>query len=86
MVTYLSGSLVKAKVVTELILTHSTGGVNLVSKDEERYFGEILDGQESVEFGLSLRESLKVSAVDEEDNTIDLGEVVAPQTAGYERV
>jgi hypothetical protein len=72
--------------MTEFILAHSTRGVNLVSKDEERHLGKVLDGKECIKFGLGLRESLKVGTVDEEDNTVDFGEVVPPETPGCERV
>lgn len=64
--------------VSELLLTNGSARVNLVSEDEERNFGELLDGQESVELSFRFWESLKVGAVDEEDNAIHFGEVVTP--------
>ena len=69
--------------MSELLLADCTGGVDLVSEDEERNLGELLDAQEGVELGLALRETLNVGRVDQEDDAIHLREVVAPQTAGW---
>lgn len=56
--------------------------VNLVAEDYEGDVGEGIPVQEEIEFVLGLRESLGVDGVDQEDNTVDLGEVISPDTAG----
>ncbi len=83
--TYLSGGLVETKLMPELVLAHGTRCVNLVAEDKERHLGELLDGEESVKLRLRLGEPLKVGTVDEEDDAIDLGEVVPPETTRYSR-
>lgn len=70
----------------ELVLTHGTRRVNLVTKNQERNLRELLDGEQSVELCLGLGESLEVRAVDEEDDAVNLGEVVAPEAASYREV
>ena len=81
--TYLASGLVETQVMSELLLAHRTRRVNLVAKDKERNLRELLNRKESVELGLRLREPLEVGAVDEEDDAVDLGEVVAPEPASY---
>lgn len=56
--------------------------VDLVAEDDEGNFGELLHGQKGVELSLGLREALVVLCVDEEDDSVNLGGVVAPDTAG----
>ena len=67
----------------ELLLADGAWRVDLVAEDEEGDLGEFLDGQERVELSLGLGESLNVDAVDEEDDAVNLGEVVPPETACY---
>jgi hypothetical protein len=67
----------------QLVLGHGVGVVDLVAQDDEGNLGELLHGQEGVELGLGLGESLVVLGVDEEDDTVDVGEVVSPDTAGW---
>lgn len=83
MTTYLASRLVESEVVPELLLADSAHGVNLVPKDQEGHLGQLLDGQEGVELRLGLGEALKVGRVDEEDDTVDFREVVAPEAAGW---
>ena len=63
----------------EVVLAHRVGVVDLVAQDEEWDLGQLLDRQQRIELGFALREALVVGAVDEEDNTVYLGEVVTPQ-------
>lgn len=72
--------------MSELLLTNRTRCVDLVTKDEERNLREFLDGEEGVEFGLGFGEAFKVGRVDEEDDTVNLGEVVAPESASCRKV
>ena len=65
----------------ELVLAHSARRINLITEDEEGDLRELLDGEQSVEFCLRLGEPLEVGTVDEEDDTVDFGEVVPPEAA-----
>ena len=67
----------------ELVLAHSAGCVNLVAEDKEGDLGELLNGEEGVKLRLGLGEPLKVSTVDEENDTIDLGEVITPEATSW---
>lgn len=58
------------------------GVVNLVAEDNKGDVGEGIPVQEEIEFVLGLRESLGVDGVDQEDDTVDFGEVISPDTAG----
>lgn len=78
----LASGLVQTELVTQLILGDGVGMVDLVAEDEERHLGEILHGEQGIEFGLGLGETLVVLGIDQEDDAADLGEVVLPQTAG----
>lgn len=78
----LTSGLVQTKLVTQLILTDGIGVVDLVSENQERNLGELLHGQEGVQFGLGLVETLMVNGIAEEYNSRNLGEIVLPQTAG----
>ena len=76
----LAGGLVEPDGLAQFLLRDGTGRVDLVAKDEEGHFGELLDREERVELGARLGESLVVLRVDEEDDAVHLGEVVLPQT------
>jgi hypothetical protein len=69
--------------MTKLLLRHGARCINLVTEDEERHLCQFLNGEELVELRLALRESLEVGTINEEDNTVDLREVVAPETTSY---
>lgn len=69
--------------VPQLLLADCARGVDLVSKDEEGDFAELLNREESVQFSLGFRESFKVGTVNKEDNGINLREVVAPESASW---
>ena len=66
----------------EFLLAHSTRCVNLVSEDKERYLSKLLDAEESVKLSLAFRETLDVRTVNKEDDTVNLGKVVAPEATG----
>jgi hypothetical protein len=68
----------------QLFLADGTGGVNLVTQNEERDFGKLFNREQGIELGFRFRETFKVSAVDEEDDSVDLGEVVAPEPTSWE--
>lgn len=79
--THLSSRRVQPKSVTKLLLRNGTGGVNLVTKNEEGNLVQLLNGEEGVKFRLGLVETLGVLRVDEEDDAVDFGEVVLPEAA-----
>lgn len=64
----------------EFLLTNSAWCIDFVTEDEERNLAELFDREEGVEFGFRFGETLKVGAVNKEDNSIDFREVVAPET------
>jgi hypothetical protein len=65
----------------KFLLTHGSRGVNFIAKNQERHFRQFLDGEKCVEFGFRLSEAFEVSAVHKKDNSVDLREVITPQTA-----
>jgi hypothetical protein len=67
--------------VSQLLFTDSTRGINLVPKDEERNLGQFLDRQKSIELSFRLREALEIRTVDQENNPMNFGEVVTPETS-----
>jgi hypothetical protein len=64
--------------VSELILADRVGMVDLISENQEGDFSEIFHGEEGVEFGFRLGKAFVVFGVDEEDDSRNFGEVVAP--------
>lgn len=66
----------------EFLLAHSARGINFIAKNKEGDLREFFDREKGIEFGFGLRETLKVCAIDKEDNPIDFGEVVAPEATG----
>jgi hypothetical protein len=78
----LSGCLVQAQLVSQLVLGNGVGVVDLVAQDDKGNLGKLLHGQEGVELGLGLGKSLVVLGIDEEDDTVDVGEVISPDTTG----
>lgn len=86
MTAHLSGGLVQAQIMPELLLRDSTRRVDLVAEDKEWNLRELLDGQQRVQLSLGLGEALNVNGVDEEDDAVDLREVVSPEPAGCRRL
>lgn len=78
----LTRSLVHTELVTQLVLGHGVGVVDLVAEDHEGDLGEFLHGKQGVEFGFGFGEALMVFGVDKEDYTVDFGGVIAPDAAG----
>jgi hypothetical protein len=70
--------LVQTKLVSEFVFADSVGMIDFVSKNQERYLGQILHGQESVKLRLRLREALTILCIDQEDDARHLREVVLP--------
>lgn len=82
----LTSRLVKTQLVSQLVLADGIWVVDLVTKDNKRNLGELLHGEEGIEFGLRLGKTLVVLSIYEEDNTGDLWEVVLPETTGYDDI
>jgi hypothetical protein len=74
--------LVKAKLVSQLVLGDSVRVVDLVAQDDEGDLGELFHREKGIELGLGLCESLVVLGIDKEDDTVNIGEVIAPDTSG----
>ena len=68
--------------MSQLVLAHGARVVDLVSKNQEWNLGQFLHGEQGIQLGLGLDESLVVLRVDQEDNAADFGEVVLPQATG----
>lgn len=73
--------LVHAKLVAELVLGNGIGVVDLVSQNDKRHLGELLHGEERVEFGLGLDEPFVVLGINEKHDTVNFREVVLPEAA-----
>lgn len=82
----LTRCLVHTQLVSELVLGDGLGVVDLVAQDDKRHLGELLHCEESVELGLRLGEALVILCVDEEDDTVDFGEVISPDATGCGRL
>ena len=80
--TDLAGSSVQSEGIPQLLLRNGSLRVNFVSEHEEGDLGKLLDREKSIELRLGLVEALNVLRIDEEDDAVDFGEVVLPQTAG----
>ena len=79
--SYLAGSLIQPQMMPQLLLTDGPRRINLVAKDEERNLRQLLDGEKSIKLSLGLGKTLKVGTINQEDDTVDLREVVPPETA-----
>lgn len=66
--------------VSQLFLTDGTGGIDFVTQDEEWDLGKFFDREQGIELGFRFIETIMVGTVDEEDDPVDLGEVVAPES------
>lgn len=71
--------------MSQFVLADGVGVVDLVAENEEGDLGELLHGEESVELGLGLGETLVVLGVNEENDTAHFGEIVLPETSGCSR-
>lgn len=78
----LTGGLEETKGMSELVLRHSVGLVNLVTKYKEGNALELLDGKESIKLSLGLGKSGGISSINEVNNSANLREVVSPETTG----
>lgn len=79
----LASGLVKAELMSHVVLGDGVGVVDLVAQDNKGNLGELLHGEKSVKLDLGLLESLVVLGVDEEDDAVDLGEVISPDSASW---
>ena len=66
--------------VPQLFLANSTRGIDFVTQNEERNLCELFDGEQGIKFGFRFGEAIEIGAVDEEDNSVNLGEVVTPES------
>lgn len=78
----LTRSLIQAELMPELVFGDGVGMVDLVAEHEERHARELLHGEEGVELGFALGETLEVLGVDHEDDAAYFGEVVFPEATG----
>ena len=78
----LTGGLVKAKALSQLVLGNGASLINLVTENEERNISQLLNTKEGIEFSLTFGKSAGISSIDKEDNAANLREVVSPQTTG----
>lgn len=81
----LARGLVHAQLVAELVLGHGIWVVDLVTQDHKGHLGQLLHLEQRVQLSLGLGESLVVLGVDQEDDAVDFGKVVSPETTGCGR-
>lgn len=81
----LARRLIQTQLVSQLILRHGVGVIDLVTEDEEGGLCEVFHGEEGVEFGFGFGETFVVFGVDEENDAGHFGKVITPQTAGCAR-
>lgn len=72
--------------MAKLILGNCVGVVDLVAEDDERYFRELLHREEGIQFGFRFGQTLVVFRIDEEDDAVNFGEVIFPESASCERL
>lgn len=68
--------------MSQLVLGDSVRVVDLVAQDDEGDLGKLFHREKGIELGLGLCESLMVLGIDKEDDTVNIGEVIAPDTSG----
>jgi len=64
-----------------LVFTDGVGVIDLVTEDDEWSGFELFHGEQGIELGLGLVETLVILRIDEEDDTTDFWEVVPPKSA-----
>lgn len=77
-----AGGLQQVEGVLHFVLAHGLWRVDLVTQDEERNVLQLRHGQERVQLFLGLCESLWICHVNQIHDTVDLWEVVLPQSSG----
>jgi hypothetical protein len=64
--------------MSQLVLRHSIGVIDLVSEDEERRLLEVLHSQKGVKLGFRFGKAFVVFGVNKEDNATDFWEIIPP--------
>jgi hypothetical protein len=60
----LTGGLVKAKALSQLVLGNGASLINLVTENEERNISQLLNSKKSIEFSLTFSKSAGISSID----------------------
>jgi len=66
-----AGRMVQAKCGAQLVFTDGVGVIDLVTEDDEWSGFELFQGEQGIELGLGLVETLVILRIDEEDDTTD---------------
>lgn len=73
----------QAELVSDLSSVHGVGQILLVGKDEEKSVPELVLVQHALELLAGLDNTIAIVAVDDEDDTLGVLEVVSPQWADF---
>lgn len=70
----------------EFLFAHSVWVVDLVTKNQERDFGQVFHREEGIEFSFGFGKAFMVFGIDKEDDAAHFREIIAPQATSYEEV
>lgn len=68
--------------MSQLVFGHSIGVIDLVAQNDEGDLGQLFQGQKGVELSFGFGQAFMVLGIDEENDTIDLGKIISPNTTG----
>lgn len=68
----------------QFLLADRVRMIDFVAQDQEGHFGQVFHAEQRVELGFRFREPLVVFRVDEEYDPAYFGEVIPPETTGWE--
>lgn len=77
-----TGGVLQSESLFEHHIVHSLHGVNLVAKNAERHMLKFGGTQKTLQLLSGLVEAVAVSGINHENNSVNLGEVILPDTAG----
>lgn len=78
----LARCLIQTQLMPQLLFADGVGMIDLIPKHQEGDLCKFFHGKEGIELGFGLGESFDVLGVDKENDSVDFGEVVFPETAG----
>lgn len=79
----LASRLVQTQLMSEHILRDGFRVIDLVAQDQKWDLGKFLHSQKGVKFSLGLGETFMINGIDEENDSVHIGEIVLPQTTSW---